>query len=72
MTYAASGVGVRIGGATLLDDVSIEVRPGEIVAVAGLKCPSFALDKPPARPPYDKNHFVGAWGTRMGRSWGTL
>jgi iron complex transport system ATP-binding protein len=35
MTYAASGVGVRIGGATLLDDVSIEVRPGEIVAVAG-------------------------------------
>ena len=35
MTYAASGISVRIGGATLLDDVSLEVRPGEIVAVAG-------------------------------------
>ena len=35
MTYAASGLGVRIGRATLLDDVSIEVSPGEIVAVAG-------------------------------------
>ena len=35
MTYRASGVGVRIGGATLLHDVSVEVRPGEVVAVAG-------------------------------------
>ena len=35
MTYAARGVGVRIGRATLLDDVSIVVQPGEIVAVAG-------------------------------------
>lgn len=35
MTYAASGVSVRIGSAVLLENVSIEVRPGEIVAVAG-------------------------------------
>jgi len=35
MTYAAEGVSVRIGGATLLDDASLEVGPGEIVAVAG-------------------------------------
>ena len=35
MTYAATGLGVRIGAATLLDDVSLEVRPGEVVAVAG-------------------------------------
>ncbi len=35
MTYRASGVGVRIGGATLLDDVSLEIGPGEVVAVAG-------------------------------------
>ena len=35
MTYAAQAVSVRIGTATLLDDVSIEVAPGEIVAVAG-------------------------------------
>jgi iron complex transport system ATP-binding protein len=35
MTYAARGVSVRIGSATLLADVSIEVSPGEIVAVAG-------------------------------------
>jgi iron complex transport system ATP-binding protein len=35
MTYGARGVSVRIGAATLLDDVSLEVRPGEIVAVAG-------------------------------------
>ena len=35
MTYRASGVGVRIGGATLLHDVSVEIRPGEVVAVAG-------------------------------------
>ena len=35
MMYRASGVGVRIGGATLLDDVSVEIRPGEVVAVAG-------------------------------------
>jgi iron complex transport system ATP-binding protein len=35
MSYAASGVSVRIGGATLLDGVSVEVCPGEVVAVAG-------------------------------------
>jgi iron complex transport system ATP-binding protein len=35
MTYAAAGVTVRIGGATLLDDVSLELRPGELVAMAG-------------------------------------
>ena len=35
MSYAAQGISVRVGSATLLDDVSIEVRPGEIVAVAG-------------------------------------
>ncbi len=35
MTYAANGVSVRIDDATLLDDVSIELRAGEIVAVAG-------------------------------------
>lgn len=35
MTYAAQGITVSVGSATLLDDVSILVRPGEIVAVAG-------------------------------------
>ncbi len=35
MTYAAAEVSVHIGLATLLDGVSLEVRPGEIVAVAG-------------------------------------
>ena len=35
MTYAAAEVSVHIGRATLLDGVSLEVRPGEIVAVAG-------------------------------------
>ena len=35
MTYAARGVGVSIDGARLLDDVSVAVQPGEIVAVAG-------------------------------------
>jgi iron complex transport system ATP-binding protein len=35
MTFAAQGVTVSVGSATLLDDVSIEVGPGEIVAVAG-------------------------------------
>ena len=35
MSYAASGITVRIGSATLLDGVSITVEPGEIVAVAG-------------------------------------
>lgn len=35
MTYAADRVSVRIGGASLLEDVSIELRPGEVVAVAG-------------------------------------
>jgi iron complex transport system ATP-binding protein len=35
MTYRAEGVGVTIDGARLLDDVSVAVEPGEIVAVAG-------------------------------------
>ena len=35
MTYTASGISVRIGPATLLDDVSLEVHPGEVVALAG-------------------------------------
>ena len=35
MTYAATGISVRVGRATLLEEVSIEVQPGEIVAVAG-------------------------------------
>ncbi len=35
MTYAAAEISVHIDKATLLDDVSIDVRPGEIVAVAG-------------------------------------
>ncbi len=35
MTYAAHGISVRIGSATLLDSVSLEVRAGEIVALAG-------------------------------------
>jgi iron complex transport system ATP-binding protein len=35
MTYRATGVDVRIGSATLLEDVSLEIRPGEVVAVAG-------------------------------------
>ncbi len=35
MTYRATEVDVRIGGATLLDGVSVEIRPGQIVAVAG-------------------------------------
>ena len=35
MTYATDRLGVRIGQATLLDEVSVEVRPGEVVAVAG-------------------------------------
>jgi iron complex transport system ATP-binding protein len=35
MTYAAHGISVRIGSATLLDSVSLEVRAGEIVAIAG-------------------------------------
>ena len=35
MTYAAVDVEVRVGTAVLLADVSLEVRPGEIVAVAG-------------------------------------
>jgi iron complex transport system ATP-binding protein len=35
MTYATHEVTVRIGGATLLDGVSVEVSPGQIVAVAG-------------------------------------
>ena len=35
MTYAAIGLSIRIGEATLLDDISVEVQPGEIVAVAG-------------------------------------
>jgi iron complex transport system ATP-binding protein len=35
MTYTAHGIQVRIGRAILLDDVSLEVSPGEVVAVAG-------------------------------------
>ena len=35
MTYRASGVTVRIGDATLLDEVSLGVSPGEVVAIAG-------------------------------------
>jgi iron complex transport system ATP-binding protein len=35
MTYEAVDVEVRVGPAVLLADVSLELRPGEIVAVAG-------------------------------------
>jgi iron complex transport system ATP-binding protein len=35
MTYAARAIGVSIDGARLLDDVSVAIEPGEIVAVAG-------------------------------------
>jgi iron complex transport system ATP-binding protein len=35
MTYVAESISVRIGEATLLEGVSIEVAPGEVVAVAG-------------------------------------
>ena len=35
MTIAARHIHVRVGQATLLEDVSIEVAPGEVVAVAG-------------------------------------
>jgi iron complex transport system ATP-binding protein len=35
MTYAARNVTVRVASATLLEDVSVMVRPGELVAVAG-------------------------------------
>ena len=35
MTYAATGITVRIGSATLLEGASLQVQPGEIVAVAG-------------------------------------
>ena len=35
MTYAASEITVRVGSATLLENASLEVQPGEIVAVAG-------------------------------------
>ncbi len=35
MTYRASEVGVSIDGATLLEGVSVEIQPGEIVAIAG-------------------------------------
>lgn len=35
MTYRTHGVSVSIGAATLLDDVSLEISPGEVVAVAG-------------------------------------
>lgn len=35
MSYSAEGISVWIGSAALLDDVSVKVRPGEIVAVAG-------------------------------------
>jgi iron complex transport system ATP-binding protein len=35
MSYVARDVTVRIGSATLLEGVTVEVRPGELVAVAG-------------------------------------
>ena len=35
MTLQTQGVSVSIGGATLLDGVTVEIRPGEVVAVAG-------------------------------------
>jgi iron complex transport system ATP-binding protein len=35
MSFVATDITVRAGSATLLADVSMEVRPGEIVAVAG-------------------------------------
>jgi iron complex transport system ATP-binding protein len=35
MTYAATGVSVRVAGATLLEHVSVAVAAGEVVAVAG-------------------------------------
>lgn len=35
MTYEARDIRVTIGDATLLDEVSLEIRPGEVVAVAG-------------------------------------
>ena len=35
MTYRATDISVRIGGATLLDGVSLGIHPGEVVAVAG-------------------------------------
>jgi iron complex transport system ATP-binding protein len=35
MTYVADLVTVRIGRATLLEEASLELRPGEVVAVAG-------------------------------------
>jgi iron complex transport system ATP-binding protein len=35
MTYAATGVSVRIGAATLLEDVALKVEAGQVVAVAG-------------------------------------
>ena len=35
MSLTAQAISVRIGSAVLVDDVSIEVHPGEVVAVAG-------------------------------------
>lgn len=35
MSYAARDVIVRVGSSTLLDEVTVELRPGELVAVAG-------------------------------------
>ena len=35
MSYRGDSVSVRVGSATLLEDVSVEVQPGQIVAVAG-------------------------------------
>jgi iron complex transport system ATP-binding protein len=35
MSYAAHDVTVRVGSATLLEGVTVEIRPGELVAVAG-------------------------------------
>ena len=35
MTIAVHGVSVRVGAATLLADATLELRPGEVLAVAG-------------------------------------
>ena len=35
MTFAVHGVSVRVGTATLLADATLELRPGEVLAVAG-------------------------------------
>ena len=35
MSLSASGLGVRINGATIIEDISLDVSPGEVVAVIG-------------------------------------